>query len=257
MTQCQSDPWPTPCASSGGHGSPPGQEARTFRFSPSISATHLEFVRTRIAADPVAHYTRRLFGPGPVPPGWRRLARELEVALRMVAKASPTRVDVTRVTGRLGGTGREQLMLLAGDPVIVGVLRKANAQVFASCRVCGGRTHRPQCGSDLHGYCPRHAAVRWLLQLSEHDWEPTKARKGGSPAGSPEDGELRLPRALVDIWRAHDRSPAAAAQPVYSDEESAVTLDSFDSAAFVKWIKPLSAALKAIVVEQQRHGAAQ
>lgn len=204
-------------------------------------------------AGPGAKLKRKLLGSGPIPRGWQDIVRELDRGLTMLAITNPARISETMVIGQFGADGRDALQLHAADRVVHGVVRKADARARATCRICGKRVHRPQGMSSSGGYCPQHLAAAWLLWLASQNAEPTKSEGRGLFVKAASDGSLRVPRELVELWLARDTTAAAmAARRALSDDEVPITLDSFDAAAFLAWLKPLAPALKRLVPEPSR-----
>lgn len=202
---------------------------------------------------PGSKLKRKLFGSRPIPRGWQDIVRDLDRGLAMLAIGNPARVSETMIIGQLGGDGRDALQVHAADRAVHGVLRKADARARATCRTCGKRVHRPQGMSSSGGYCPQHVAPAWLLWLASQNAEPTKSEGRGLFAKAASDGSLRVPRELVEVWLARDTTAAAtAARRALSDDYAPVTLDSFDAAAFLAWLKPLVPALKRIAAESSR-----
>lgn len=193
-----------------------------------------------------------VIGAGPIPRGWARIVRELDAKLTMLAATALTHFNDVLVTGRLGGHGRQQFAVQYGDRVLQGVLRKANAQALASCRLCGRGTFQPPGATTRSAYCAPHAAADWLLGLVTPDTNPANAHRRSLFAEAVPERDLRIPRALVELWLQHDRSPTATvARDAVPDGSRVVTLDSFDAAAFAAWITPLVPRLKQMQRERE------
>jgi hypothetical protein len=180
-----------------------------------------------------------------VPPGWRPTALALRRRLLPIARECANRLACDFYPD---DEDTEDLLvpLKPRDRVVAGMVRKANRQAAARCRVCGALAVTPPEGLPP-GLCSKHLApslIHWFAhELGEE--QPVISRAKKTPIAT--TPAVRLPALLVRRWLDHAgpvgtdgvRERLAAAR-----SGRGVTLDAFDQARVAAWLRSLEPRLQ-------------
>jgi hypothetical protein len=181
-----------------------------------------------------------------VPPGWRPTALALRRRLLQIARECANRLACDFYPD---DEDTEDLLvpLKPRDPVVAGMVRKANRQAAARCRVCGALAVTPPRYLPP-GLCAKHLApalIHWFAhELCDEQPVTTRAKK--SPISTP--AAMRLPLPLVSCWLDHAgavgtdgvRERLAAA-----GDQHGVELNGFDQERLAAWLRSMDSRLQA------------
>ena len=183
--------------------------------------------------------------PGRIPVGWRPIALGLRSKLATVARDRRQRLLVNELPD---ADPFDMLApLVAADPVVTGMIRKANAQARIACRACGApRVRSP--GGIYESYCAKHSGVPYLRWLIETVALKAKAIRSTAPRSSGKSSSQRalpLPGAVVRAWLASVQATQLEVDALAPAHAALVELDDYDLPRFAAWLEGLRAGAEA------------
>ena len=186
--------------------------------------------------------------PGRIPVGWRPIALGLRSKLATVASDRRQRLLVNELPD--ADPFDTLAPLVAVDPVVMGMIRKANTRARIACRACGAARVRSP-GGLYDGYCAHHSAVpylRWLIEtvaLKAKATRPAAPRSSGKPS---RQRALPLPGPVVRVWLTSVQATQAAVDALAPAHAALVELDDYDLPRFAAWLEGLRAGAEAEAV---------
>jgi hypothetical protein len=225
---------------------------QTRRIGSLASAPHRAAARATfdldIAIDVRSWLLCSLAEPGRIPAGWRPIALSVRSKLATVTRDRRQRLLVNELPD--ADPFDTLAPLVAVDPVVAGVIRKANAQARIACRVCGAPRVRSQ-GGLYDGYCAKHSAVPYLQWLIESVALKAKAIRSTAPQPGGKQSRqraLRLPGPVVRTWLESVQATQAEVDALAPAHSALVELDDYDLPRFAAWLEGLRAGVEVEVV---------